>query len=88
MNEDKLEKLLWSIAIPGFGHLLNGKFIKGTILIILEFLIDTNSNLNSLIMLSFNGKRSYPSYRLSNKKGTLIKGSNVTIVRYPSRIFK
>ncbi|RBP86292.1 hypothetical protein DFO70_1279 [Cytobacillus firmus] len=56
MNDDKLEKLLWSIAIPGFGQLLNGKVIKGTILIILEFLINTNSNLNSLIMLSFNGR--------------------------------
>jgi hypothetical protein len=56
MNEEKLEKLLWSIAIPGFGQLLNGKYVKGTILIVLEFLINTNSNLNSLIMLSFNGR--------------------------------
>jgi hypothetical protein len=56
MNEGKLEKLLWSIAIPGFGQLLNGKYFKGSILIILEFLINTNSNLNSIIMLSFNGR--------------------------------
>lgn len=27
MNKDKLEKLIWSIAIPGFEQLLNGRAI-------------------------------------------------------------
>ncbi|MED3860758.1 hypothetical protein COJ92_25220 [Priestia megaterium] len=56
MNEDKLQKLLWSIAIPGFGQLLNRKIFKGIIFIFLEFVINYNSNLNTSIMLSFNGK--------------------------------
>ena len=30
------EKLLWSIALPGFGQMLNGKYVKGILLIILE----------------------------------------------------
>lgn len=56
MTEDKLQKLLWSIAIPGFGQFLNGKILKGLVLIFLEFLINVNSNLNEVIILSFNMK--------------------------------
>ena len=29
-NVTRLEALLWSIALPGFGQLLNKKHIKGT----------------------------------------------------------
>jgi TM2 domain-containing membrane protein YozV len=29
-NERAFEKLLWSIAFPGFAQFLNGKIIKGT----------------------------------------------------------
>lgn len=49
------EKLLWSIALPGFGQLLNGQYVKGGILIFLEFLINTQSNLNEVIVSSFQG---------------------------------
>jgi hypothetical protein len=46
---------LWSIAIPGFGQILNGKIIKGLLLIILEFWINVNAHLNEVIVLSFQG---------------------------------
>ncbi|SDH02715.1 hypothetical protein SAMN05192534_101368 [Alteribacillus persepolensis] len=48
--------LLWSIALPGFGHLLNGKYIKGIVLIFLEFLVNVMGNFNQVIVLSFHGQ--------------------------------
>ena len=50
------EKLLWSIALPGFGQLLNGKYLKGLIFIVLEVMINVQSHFNELIYYSFNGK--------------------------------
>lgn len=50
-----MEKLLWSVALPGFGQLLNGKYIKGILLLFLEFLINIQSNFNEVIVLSFRG---------------------------------
>lgn len=52
---DPIEKLLWSIALPGFGQLLNKAYLKGIILITLEFLININANINTAIVESFNG---------------------------------
>lgn len=52
----KLETILWSIAFPGFGQLLNGHLIKGFVFIFLEFVINVNSSFNNAIMLSFLGK--------------------------------
>lgn len=49
------EKLLWSIALPGFGQLLNGAYLKGFVLIVLEFIINVKSNLNIVIIESFYG---------------------------------
>lgn len=49
------ERLLWSIALPGFGQLLNGHLLKGIIFILLEFLINAQSNFNEAIRLSFMG---------------------------------
>jgi TM2 domain-containing membrane protein YozV len=51
-----LEKALWSIAIPGFGQFLNGKYIKGIVLIFLEFLINVKANINTIIVSSFYGQ--------------------------------
>lgn len=51
-----LERLLWSIALPGFGQLLNRKYVKGILLIGLEFLINVLGNLNQVIVLSFHGQ--------------------------------
>ncbi|USK61755.1 hypothetical protein [Peribacillus asahii] len=52
----RVEVLLWSIALPGFGQILNGKFLKRLLLIALEFLINIQSNLNSVIISSFYGR--------------------------------
>jgi hypothetical protein len=51
-----IEKVLWSIAIPGFGQLLNKRYFKGIVLIILEFLINIKANINTAIVLSFLGE--------------------------------
>ncbi|EQB36301.1 MULTISPECIES: hypothetical protein [Virgibacillus] len=50
-----VESLLWSIALPGFGQLLNKMYIKGLVLILLEFLINVLGNFNEVIILSFQG---------------------------------
>jgi hypothetical protein len=55
MNNDQIEKLLWSIALPGFAQLLNRKYIKGIIFIIFEVIVNVKSNFNSAIMFSFHG---------------------------------
>ncbi|MBD0383847.1 hypothetical protein [Paenibacillus sedimenti] len=52
----RTEVFLWSIALPGFGQLLNGKFLKGLLLVGLEFLINSQSNLNEIIISSFHGE--------------------------------
>lgn len=55
-NRDKIEMLLWSIALPGFGQLLNHKFLKGITLIVLEIAVNVLGNFNQIIILSFHGK--------------------------------
>lgn len=47
---------MWSIALPGFGQYLNGKYFKGTVFLILEFLINVQANFNQIILLSFHGE--------------------------------
>lgn len=54
-SDEPIEKLLWSIALPGFGQILNGRFWKGLLFIVLEFLINNQSNLNEVIISSFHG---------------------------------
>ena len=54
-KENHIEKVLWSIAFPGFCQILNGKFLKGIVFISLEILINVKSGLNVAIILSFNG---------------------------------
>jgi hypothetical protein len=55
-NTNRFEKLFWSIAIPGFGQLLKREYVKGIILIFLEFLINIKANINTIIVLSFYGQ--------------------------------
>jgi hypothetical protein len=55
MSKEQFEKLLWSIALPGLGQLLNKKYIKGLLFIFLEFLINIQSHFNLIIKLSFQG---------------------------------
>ncbi|GGB41966.1 hypothetical protein F3157_15900 [Virgibacillus dakarensis] len=50
------EMLLWSIAFPGFGQLLNAHYIKGLSLIALEFIVNVQGNFNTIIVLSYHGK--------------------------------
>ncbi|RSK28546.1 hypothetical protein EJF36_17665 [Bacillus sp. HMF5848] len=52
----KIEVLFWSIALPGFGQLLNGKLIKSLVFIFLEILVNVNSSFNLGILFSFNGE--------------------------------
>lgn len=56
MNNSVIEKLMWSIALPGFCQYLNGKYFKGTVFLILEVLINVQANFNQVILLSFHGK--------------------------------
>ena len=51
----KLEALLWSIALPGFGQLLQKQYIKGILFVVLEFLINVQSHFNEAIRFSFMG---------------------------------
>ncbi|PGY03287.1 hypothetical protein [Bacillus sp. AFS031507] len=55
MNKNAFEKILWSIALPGFGQILNRKYIKGILFIFLEFLVNIQSNFNEAIISSFHG---------------------------------
>lgn len=51
-----LEAALWSLAIPGFGQLMNKKYLKALTLIALELLINIQSGLNTIIIYSFHGQ--------------------------------
>lgn len=52
---NRKEALLWSIAFPGFGQFLNGKYIKGIVIVSLEFLVNVQANFNGVIISSFQG---------------------------------
>ncbi|KRG12387.1 membrane protein [Virgibacillus soli] len=52
---DAKEKLFWSIAFPGFGQLLNKKYVKGLVLIALEFVVNVKARFNDVIIASFHG---------------------------------
>ena len=55
-DKNAIERLLWSIALPGFGQLLNGKYVKGIVFIFLEILVNVQGSLNVAILLSFQGE--------------------------------
>ncbi|MGR3763613.1 hypothetical protein [Rossellomorea sp. NS-SX7] len=52
----KAEAILWSIALPGFPQLLVGLWFKGTLFVLLEVIINVQSNFNQAIMYSFLGE--------------------------------
>lgn len=54
-KKDPLEMLFWCIALPGFGQFLNGMYLKGIVLILLEVIINMGSRLNLVIIDSFQG---------------------------------
>ncbi|HET6872919.1 MAG TPA: hypothetical protein VFH42_08040 [Sporolactobacillaceae bacterium] len=49
------EAILWNVAMPGFGQLQSGNYLKGFLFIFLEFLINSKSHFNLGIMYSFQG---------------------------------
>jgi hypothetical protein len=56
-KKDKIvESILWSIALPGFSQLLNGRLFKGFLFILLEIIINVYSNFNEVIRYSFIGE--------------------------------
>jgi hypothetical protein len=52
---NRLERTLWSIALPGFGQILNRHLVKGVLFIALEFIINNKSRINAAIIESFYG---------------------------------
>ncbi|TCP22688.1 hypothetical protein EV207_13430 [Scopulibacillus darangshiensis] len=46
----------WSATVPGFGHLLLSKYLRGYMLILWEMVINTQANLNMAIVYSFTGQ--------------------------------
>ncbi|WP_117149517.1 hypothetical protein [Paraliobacillus zengyii] len=56
VSKDELEKVLWSIALPGFAQILNKQLIKGILFIGLEIFINVQANFNQIIIRSFNGQ--------------------------------
>lgn len=52
----KIESIIWSIAFPGFGQFLNSQPFKGLIFLLLEFLINSQSQFNKAIQYSFLGE--------------------------------
>jgi len=49
-RKNQWEVLFWSIALPGFGQILNKKYAKGILFILLEFTINLQANLNEAII--------------------------------------
>ncbi len=47
---------LWSAVFPGFGQIALGQYAKGYILILWEILINTQSQLNLIILYTFTGR--------------------------------
>jgi len=46
----------WSAAFPGFGHYLVNQYLLGTILTLLEVIINTLAHVNEAIVYSFSGE--------------------------------
>ncbi|MBO7743131.1 hypothetical protein I8J29_02910 [Paenibacillus sp. MWE-103] len=46
----------WSLAFPGFGHLLLNKYLRGYALIMWEVFINQKIHLNAAIVYTFNGQ--------------------------------
>ncbi len=77
-KKDKIIKsILWSIALPGFPQILNGRYLKGILFIILEFLINVMANFNEAIRLSFIG----------NIEGAVSQANDQWLMFYPCLYF-
>lgn len=47
--------MLWSVVLPGFGQLYNKDYLVGFALIVLEFVVNLNANLNLSLITTFIG---------------------------------
>lgn len=47
--------LLWSFAMPGFGQFYNKNYFLGIVLMVHEFVVNINSNLNTSLFYTFRG---------------------------------
>jgi len=56
VRSDKIEKIVWSVALPGFAQFLNKKYFKGLVFVALEVLINVQARLNQAIIFSFHGE--------------------------------
>ena len=45
----------WSVAFPGFGHLLLSKYLRGFVLLFWEFFVNINAKVNLAMIYSFQG---------------------------------
>ncbi|HLR72246.1 MAG TPA: hypothetical protein VK085_12565, partial [Pseudogracilibacillus sp.] len=52
-QEKRIATLLWSIAFPGFGQLINKKYLKAILFVILEVIINVRGNVNDIIVKSY-----------------------------------
>jgi hypothetical protein len=50
-----VEMIFWSVALPGFGQLLNRQYLKALLLVLLEFLVNLQGGINLAIIYSFQG---------------------------------
>lgn len=50
-----LAAMLWSLVLPGFGQIYNNNYYIGTILLVLEFLINLKSHLNIVLLHTLTG---------------------------------
>ncbi|MFC4560149.1 hypothetical protein ACFO3D_18485 [Virgibacillus kekensis] len=48
--------MCWSVAFPGYGHLLLSKYLRGFLLVIWELFINQMTNLNTAMFYSFIGE--------------------------------
>ncbi|HEY8908923.1 MAG TPA: hypothetical protein VIM51_01395 [Desulfosporosinus sp.] len=46
----------WSLALPGLGHLLLSKYIRGYLLFLWELFVNVNAHVNLAILYSFTGR--------------------------------
>lgn len=55
-NKNPWMPMWWSAALPGLGHLCEGAYFKGLVLISWEILINLKAHLNQAILYTFTGR--------------------------------
>jgi hypothetical protein len=54
-RERKVQVILWSLIFPGAGQWINGRYVKGSVFVLLELALNTLSHFHAALMLSFLG---------------------------------